>query len=121
GSIASIESGRAEYKGAVVAADLGQHHALHRSVIELASVKKRLNQTEGWMIVQVVNQFDVPLKILRHLGIERFQAVTCSLFAQHRIELFDRAREFEQFFSLRESAFAELLNLFHLIPAEIHK
>src|SRR5215475_5475214 len=107
--IAAIKPRCAEDEWPIVSLDLGEHYTLQRRVIELALVKKRLDQTERGMIVQVVNEFDISLQALGHFGVQRFQTEACAFFAEHCIELLDRGRQFNEIFPLRHGAIAELI------------
>ncbi len=60
--VALIQSRRAQHKGPVVARDFRKHQALQRIVIRRALVEKRLDQPEGRMIIQIIDQLDIALK-----------------------------------------------------------
>src|SRR5215469_14716907 len=119
--IAAIEPGRAEDEWPIVSLDLRKHYALQRRVIKLALVKKRLDQTERGVIVQVINEFDISLKALWHLRVQRFQTVACAFLPQQRIELLDRTRKCNKVLPLRGRSFAEFTHFVHSIVTKVHK
>src|SRR5579862_242398 len=88
-----LDPRRAQHERAIIAVDEIQHQALPGGVVVWATVQEWLDQTEGWIVVEVVHELDVTTQRFRHLRIESVHTVSHGLIAQKLVQSGDGLRE----------------------------
>ena len=116
-----VQPRRAEHERPVVAIDRREPEALHGAIVVLAPVEQRLQQAEGGVVVQVVDQLHVSLERPGHPLVKPFERVARGVLAEQGVEIGDRPREAEQVGPVGRRPVSERPDLLDPASAELHE